>query len=63
MAKFCTKCGKALEDGKVCDCFKEVEKTSSNNIQSSNIDFNKGLNDYIDIIRSCYYVPNFEKVV
>ena len=57
MAKFCTKCGKALEEGKVCDCFKEVEKTSSNNIQSSNIDFNKGLNDYIDIIKGIFTKP------
>ena len=26
MAKFCTKCGKPLKDGKPCDCEKENKK-------------------------------------
>ena len=31
MAKFCTKCGKKLEEGKACDC----EKTTSESVKTA----------------------------
>ena len=34
MAKFCTKCGKKLEEGKVCDC----EKTTSEKVMTVYVD-------------------------
>ena len=30
MAKFCTKCGKPLKDGKPCDCEKNIKEDTSN---------------------------------
>lgn len=60
MAKFCTKCGKKLEEGQVCDCSQTAQSTnqSSSNTQAvGNIDFNRGLNDYIDIIKGIFSKP------
>lgn len=59
MAKFCTKCGKKLEEGQVCDCTKKesTNQVSSNTQAVGNIDFNRGLNDYIDIIKGIFTKP------
>ncbi len=55
MAKFCTKCGKELIEGKTCDCEKAIstEKTST----QSGFDFNECLNSYIDIIKGIFKCP------
>ena len=61
MAKFCTKCGKKLEDGQVCDCTKTVSQSASQantgSQSTGNIDFNRGLNDYLDIIKGIFTKP------
>lgn len=53
MAKFCTKCGKPLEDGKPCNC--AVNTSNSNN--DTNIDFNRGINDFVGLIKGIFVKP------
>ncbi len=46
MAKFCTKCGKPLEDGKKCDCEKETkneEQSVENNLVDGSLDIFKNI--------------------
>lgn len=71
MAKFCTKCGKRLEEGQVCDCgvnnstpsnfvtqqTSVASQTVSNTSVSNSIDFNRGLNDYINIVKGIFVKP------
>lgn len=58
MAKFCTKCGKALVEGQVCDC-----QTAQNNAtvvtttNSNGFDFNQALNNYIEIVKGIFTKP------
>lgn len=54
MAKFCTKCGKKLEENQVCDCCKDekVEVTSTNGF-----DFNAYLNNYVEMIKGIFTKP------
>lgn len=49
MAKYCTKCGKKLEEGKACDCSKKEKKV--NNINDDM------LNDYIDALKGIVAKP------
>lgn len=51
MAKFCTKCGKPLKDGKPCDCEKE---------QTDNLETNENtiLNDLITLIKNMFKKPS-----
>lgn len=51
MAKFCTKCGKKLEEGKACECeTKEVkEKTIVTN--------NTMVNDYLEVLKGMFTKP------
>ena len=55
MAKFCTKCGKKLEDGEVCSCAttQSIQATAS-----AGFDFNELLNDYISIIKGIFTRPS-----
>ena len=53
MAKFCTRCGKPLEDGKPCSCVNDVVENSN----STNIDINKGFNDFIGLIAGIFVKP------
>lgn len=53
MAKFCTRCGKKLEDGKPCSCVNDVVENSNN----TNIDINKGFNDFIGLIAGIFVKP------
>ena len=46
MAKFCTKCGKPLKDGKPCDC--EKESVSNDNV----------VGDYLDILKGMFKNPS-----
>ena len=58
MAKFCTKCGKKLEEGQVCDCSKTV--TTSETVAttaSHGFDFNECVNSYIEIIKGIFVKP------
>lgn len=61
MAKFCTRCGKPLEDGKPCDC--KQEETVSNQSKKVNVDTttntnaNNLVNDYFDIVKGMFKTP------
>lgn len=50
MAKFCTKCGKELKDGKACDCEVVSTKTES-------VDISGYVNSYIEIIKGIFTKP------
>ena len=50
MAKFCTKCGKELKDGKACDC--EVVST-----KTEGVDISGYVNSYIEIIKGIFTKP------
>ena len=52
MAKFCTKCGKKLEEGKVCDC----EKTTSESVKTA-VANNNMVNDYIEVLKGMFTKP------
>ncbi len=56
MAKFCSKCGKKLEDGKPCDCEKNDSKVESKT-STSGFDFNECVNSYIDIVKKIFCKP------
>ncbi len=57
MAKFCTKCGKKLEEGEVCNCSANTVKTSTT-ASSGNVDINQGFNDYVNIIKGIFTHPS-----
>ena len=64
MAKFCTKCGRKLEDGKPCPCEKEekkVEKEESTEKKVSRseptTDINWYVNSFIDMIKGIFVKP------
>ncbi len=60
MAKFCTKCGKPLEDGKTCDCeFTKKEESSKAGVvqTTSGVDINRYINSYIDIVKGIFTKP------
>lgn len=54
MAKFCTKCGKPLEEGKACSC----EATVKENTVSTGVkDANWYVNSFIDIVKGIFTKP------
>ena len=53
MAKFCTKCGSPLEEGKPCKC--ESEKKEVKNVSSSN--FVELLKEYLDVVKGMVKKP------
>lgn len=58
MAKFCTKCGKKLEDGKPCDCCKEeVKKEVVVESKTNGFDFNECVNSYIEMVKGIFAKP------
>lgn len=60
MAKFCTKCGKPLEDGKACDCelTKKEESSKAGVVQTtSGVDINGYINSYMDIVKGIFTKP------
>lgn len=57
MAKFCTKCGKKLEEGEVCNCSANTVKASTT-ASSGNVDINQGFNDYVNIIKGIFTHPS-----
>ena len=53
MAKFCTKCGSPLEEGKPCKC--ESEKKEVKNVSSSN--FVELLKEYLNVVKGMVKKP------
>lgn len=56
MSKFCTKCGKKLEEGQICDCRNNPSKVA--NIATKDIDINEGVNNYINIVKGIFTKPS-----
>lgn len=58
MSKFCTKCGKKLEDGKVCDCQKN-KKVEEKVVEttSSQIDIKESLMDCVNVFKKIFTKP------
>lgn len=54
MAKFCTKCGKKLEEGKACDCEVTTEVVQT---ASQGFDIKECANAYLDIIKGIFTKP------
>lgn len=58
MAKFCTKCGKKLEDGKTCDCEKKenkkIEEVEAEVVNEVTTDY---VNEYIDALKGIFTKP------
>lgn len=54
MTKFCTKCGKKIEDGKKCNCSNEVSTVNESN---GGIDFNEIINSLVDIAKGIFVKP------
>lgn len=56
MAKFCTKCGKELKEGKICDCNK-----LSKNIKNNQIDLKESSIDCLNVFKKIFTKP-FEAI-
>lgn len=58
MAKFCTKCGKKLEDGKTCDCQKN-KKVEEKVVEttSTQIDIKESLMDCVNVFKKIFTKP------
>lgn len=56
MAKFCTKCGKELVDGKCLDCGKESPKKEVVETKKG-FDFNECVNNYIEALKGMFTKP------
>ena len=54
MAKFCTKCGKALEEGQVCDCQANQPVAASS---TSSVDVSKYVNSYLEVLKGIFTKP------
>lgn len=59
MAKFCTKCGKKLEEGKACDCQTVASNTQpvTTTTSSNTFDVNEIVNSYIEIVKGIFVKP------
>lgn len=62
MAKFCTKCGKKLEEGKSCDCEKKVgvtvEKQEKKVVsRTDSFDIQTCFNSYLEILKNIFTKP------
>lgn len=58
MAKFCTKCGKKLEDGQKCDCDKkEVKEVTEERVVVASQAGNDMVNDYISVLKGIFVSP------
>ena len=54
MAKFCTKCGKPLEDGKACSC---VEKEKKEKAVNTKIDIKEYSNLFLEVTKGIIKEP------
>ncbi|MBE6147747.1 MAG: YIP1 family protein [Firmicutes bacterium] len=58
MAKFCTKCGKKLEEVRVCDCLTDVKDAIiSEPNKRKDIDFQKYLDLFFDVAKGIFMKP------
>lgn len=53
MAKFCTKCGKPLEDGKPCNCSEEVLSSNTENSKNTN----ELVNNLLTVLKGTFKNP------
>lgn len=56
MAKFCTKCGKKIEDGSVCECNKTVAAVKEETVSTGN-NANEIINSLVDIVKGIFVKP------
>ena len=58
MAKYCTKCGKKLEEGQKCDCDKK-EKVNAEVVEEKEVITinNDMLNDYVEVVKGMFTHP------
>ncbi len=56
MAKYCTKCGKKLKEGEVCDCDKK-EKEVKEAKKDKEFDFNHYVNTFVAIVKGMFTKP------
>lgn len=59
MSKFCTKCGKKLEEGQVCDCGKKSKVESKNS--NTSIDLKESSIDCLNVFKKIFTKP-FEAI-
>lgn len=57
MANFCTKCGKKLEDGKLCDCQNNVSSTTTVVASSNGIDIKESFMDCVNVFKKIFTKP------
>jgi hypothetical protein len=57
MAKFCTKCGKKLEEGQVCDCQKNKKEGTTLEATTQNIDIKESFMDCVNVFKSIFTKP------
>jgi len=59
MAKFCTKCGKKLVEGKTCDCEKDTNETVETKKEetTSSVDASAMFHDYIEVAKGMFTHP------
>ena len=57
MAKFCTKCGKKLEEGQVCDCSKNTKKEEKVVETTTKVDIKESLMDCVDVFKKIFTKP------
>ena len=56
MAKFCTRCGKPLEEGQVCDC-QAAATVAPTTTTASSIDFKESGKDCLDVVKGIFTKP------
>ena len=54
MAKFCTKCGKELKDGKTCSCEKTVKKEV---VATETVDVKQSFMDCLNVVKGIFTKP------
>lgn len=59
MAKFCTKCGKPLEEGKKCTCEKSTKETKvvEAKTESTKVDIKESLMDCLNVFKKIFTKP------
>lgn len=58
MAKFCTKCGRPLEEGEVCNCNTNTVVTPVNtNNNTNNTDYKEYVDKFLDVVKNIFTKP------
>ena len=61
MAKFCTKCGKKLEEGKICDCVNNTKNEVKVVDSTTKIDIKESCMDCVNVFKNIFTKP-FEAI-